>query len=206
MEFDSVDLYIQYTISYLTVSMLEDISTSAHDYQRVLIGCPSFVWNNPEQCQGKLSTLLQTLFLRFRSLQRVEIIFDWEREQDDINELVECASRALTPCRSGSLHSFKIEFIGEELDTARYSDYFRSLDACISPTMVLNRYRNSGPKVVRGGVLPLAVRAVNMGIPYRNTMDNVPCDMASANAGLIFLLVQNEDRSNDTPSRFGETC
>jgi hypothetical protein len=191
-DFDSWDLKIHFSVSYLTVSMLKDISTTMRDCECASIDCPSFVWNDPEQCRGKLSTLLQTLLLCFQCLRHLEICFDWERDEHDLIDLLRCVSSTLRPFRSASLCSFKIKFIGETLDPSRHGDYFKSFDTSVSPTLVLNRYRNHGPKFVRGGVLPLAVRAVNIGIPYRNTMDNTPYDMSIANVGLNFLLVRNE--------------
>jgi hypothetical protein len=71
------------------------------------------------------------------------------------------------------------------------------------PTLIANSYRASLQKPLREGTLSLAVKAINMGVPYQKTMERAPYNMAIANAGLIFQLVRAEVKkvSEQHPSK-----
>jgi hypothetical protein len=100
----------------------------------------------------------------------------------------------VVPCRSKTLCFFDIHNVHR---VPRW-------DCAIAPWLVVNFWRIRLTQPLCENVLPFAIAAVNQGIIYRKTTDHAPYDMDTANAGLIFRIVELCTSIRQRPSCYGE--
>jgi hypothetical protein len=100
------------------------------------------------------------------------------------------SSSTITQCQSRSLCFFDVSLAPRK--GKRTSAHLASWDKVLFPRLSLNYYRKHLTQRVCGGAIPLAIKAVNMGIVYSKTTAQVPFDMSTANAGLIFRFLKCE--------------
>jgi hypothetical protein len=105
----------------------------------------------------------------------------------DINQ---SSLKTITECHSRSLCYFEVSLAPSK--GKRTSGHLESWDKVLFPRLSLNYYRKHLTQRVSGGAIPLAIKAVNMGNVYSKTTAQVPFDMSTANAGLIFRFLKCE--------------
>jgi hypothetical protein len=63
--------------------------------------------------------------------------------------------------------------------------------------VVLNLCEQQLTNALNELLLPMAVRAVNLGIVYRKATDHIPFDMNTANATSIFHIIKTEAENSE---------
>jgi hypothetical protein len=192
--FESLDFTIHYSGPMSIRSF--DATTIAHAVKTVKMNFSDEFWPvEPDGCQEALRSLLQHFFLGESCVQHLEIVIGMEIDDFSQTDLFGWFSGAIKKISSTSLCFCKVVFhdyfVGE-LDPSTNLDALKSWDTFVSPTLVLNYFRNYFYRPGKGALLPLAIQAVNLGNLYRYTTDNAPYDMSIMNAGLIHQLVRRQ--------------
>jgi hypothetical protein len=105
----------------------------------------------------------------------------------DVND---SSPRTITQCHSRSLCYFDVSLAPAK--GKRTSAHLESWDKVLFPRLSLNYCRKHVTQRVCGGAIPLAIKAVNSGNVYSKTTGQIPFDMSTANAGLIFRFLKCE--------------
>jgi hypothetical protein len=107
--------------------------------------------------------------------------------KSDVNE---SSATTITNCNSRELCFFDVSLVNGK--GTRTSAHLELWDNVLFPRLSLNYCRKHLTQPVRGGVIPLATKAVNGGVVYSKTTGQAPFAMSTANAGLIFRFLKSE--------------
>jgi hypothetical protein len=121
----------------------------------------------------------------------------------DLNAFRQELARAMISCRSKHLCRFNVLLFAWDMSYDEDSEdadgvikwnihRIRQWDEGIFPQVVLNQCNKQMTKALDGRLLPRTIGAINRGILYRKSTDHIPCDMSTANAGLIFHHIKTE--------------
>jgi hypothetical protein len=161
------------------------------------------------QIPVKLRYLLKRVLRGRSSVKKLTICFCFGNIYNDFGKHY---NRALKAFKAIELHKFSdvtgLHFLSFAFEYYKYSrpssnsgDRKRTRkiknplrprwwDRKLAPYLALNFYSEHMPPKLIAPVTPLAIRAVNLGIVYRNTTHHLPRDMNIANAGFIYRLVR----------------
>jgi hypothetical protein len=134
-------------------------------------------------------------------------ILDYTNENPDKTLLAKIFLKGMDPASLptlGNLSFFNVSLRGVEKTPLAYLPRkagnvqgIRNWDEVIAPWLVLNFYRGEVLEPVSGGLVPLAVQAINWGGVYRQTTSCAPSNMDIVNAGLIFHVFRRAVYSNN---------
>jgi hypothetical protein len=209
--FRSPALSIFYTRGKMSPSWLHTIA-SAHSVTALHIKSASCGWE--EQWQDPLRSSIQPFFTKDAALEQLTIRLSLVSTQHRSNNLATLGqiflqmANVMATCTSRKLDFVNVlvdlDFVNvvpnnQQINVAR--DFWtntrvvgrvKAWDEQLFPCLVLNFCRNRLQILPKGGVMPLAIKAVNEGVIYHKTTHHVPFDMSSANAGVIYLLMKTE--------------
>jgi hypothetical protein len=195
---ESLELSHVWEPSKLTLQLLDDIAANP-TIREVKISFHVLSYQTDQQhIPQKLEHFVRRVLCAHSSLRRLSICFRYD--PDDLGTPFEDARSLFMSCGLDSFGTFTtLCFFNLYLE--RHHGYsllpltqnlarISWWDKAISPSLVLNFYREYLPNNVTARVSPLAIRAVNTGAVYCKTSHHVPHDLSVANAGLIFYILQ----------------
>jgi hypothetical protein len=170
---------------------------SSHSITALHIVSAQCAWE--EEWQDPLRSSIQPFFTKDAALEQLTIRLRFWRTQHQSKILLQMAN-VMAPCTSR-----KLNFVNVVVDLANVRVDDRSLeetpwivgrvrawDEKLFPRLTLTFCRDHFQILPKGGVIPLAIKAVNEGIIYHKTTHHVPFDMSAANAGVIYRFVKTE--------------
>jgi hypothetical protein len=143
------------------------------DVEHIHLGFPgSYDSRSEHWLQKWLSPVMHAFLDGSLATNSFQVRLPWNAVMNPLNVVP-------VPCKSKTLRFFDIHNVRR---VPRW-------DCAIFPSLVVNYWRIRLTQPLGKNVLPFAIAAVNQGIIYRKTTDHAPYDMDSANAGLIFALL-----------------
>jgi hypothetical protein len=151
-----------------------------------------------------LYKFMQSVFIRKSYIKSLALhVIDDSEENPEKNLFAKIFLKGLDPAilpMLGNLSFFCVSLRGIEDQGALIShdadnvQGIRNWDEVMAPWLVLNFYSNKVLNPVAGGLVPLAVQAINWGGVYQHTTPCAPSNMDTANAGLIYDVLRRAYR------------
>jgi hypothetical protein len=203
--FTTPTLFIFYEDGKMSPLWLHTIAR-AHSVTELAVVLALYCWG--EEWPDELRSCIQLFFKKDDALERLSIWLNgWTTQPKSkfraaFRQINRRMANVMPACASRKLDSVNVAVClangqPDRLDTTWENNSWnveriKEWDEVLFPSLAVNFCQNRFQILAKGGVIPLAIKAINEGIIYQKTTHHVPFDASAANASAIFLFVKTD--------------